>query len=225
MTLAIVLTVLVTVGAPMVASKTTLELKDWLGFAGNILGALVTLVAAYVAWRAVQRQVRTERNATLLDVTSREEVRLEAELHAISVFEDLYLLTISGHEPMQIPQNYIDMMKAVGFSQSVSETRAALRSRVGGAIPPIMLEGFAIKYASLTKHVERLRTTQQQVNSGNNDPHLIDILERLPIAIMQWETEIEQAMDELSRRKNLISNELLPAYRSIITSGLKVLHD
>lgn len=78
--LALALTVLVTVGAPIAASHTTLELKDWLGFAGNILGGLFTLIAAYIAWRAVQPQIVAQRDATMLGLLSREEDRIERML-------------------------------------------------------------------------------------------------------------------------------------------------
>jgi hypothetical protein len=78
--LALALTVLVIVGAPIAASRTTLELKDWLGFAGNILSALVTLIAAYIAWRAVQSQIGTQQDATLLVLINREEDRVDAQI-------------------------------------------------------------------------------------------------------------------------------------------------
>jgi hypothetical protein len=213
--LALALTALITIGVPISVSEDTVAVKDWLGFAGNILGALVTLVAAYVAWRAVQNQIRTERNATLLEVTSREEDRLEVELHAISAFEDLYLLTVGRHAPMHFPDDYAAILKEVGLSPLVSETRAALQAHVAGTIPPKMLDSFANKYANLTNSVE-LR--DRQISTGPEDLSLVEL-------IMQWESEIESEMVQLKQRKELISGKLLPTYRSVIEKGLSVLHD
>ncbi|MET4071544.1 hypothetical protein ABID58_006358 [Bradyrhizobium sp. S3.2.6] len=73
--LATVLALLLTLGIPIAVSKDTVELKDWLGFAGNVLGACVTLLAAVIAWRAVQAQIASQRDAMLLEVTAREENR------------------------------------------------------------------------------------------------------------------------------------------------------
>lgn len=55
--LATALAVLLTTAVPITVSKDAVELKDWLGFAGNVLGAGVTLLAAVIAWHAVQRQI------------------------------------------------------------------------------------------------------------------------------------------------------------------------
>jgi hypothetical protein len=61
--LALVLGVFITVFAPIVASPDHVKLSDWFGFAGSLVGAMVTLAAAALAWRAVQGQIRQAENA------------------------------------------------------------------------------------------------------------------------------------------------------------------
>jgi len=55
--LALVLGVLITVFAPILASPDPVKLSDWFGFAGSFVGAMVALTAAALAWRAVQGQI------------------------------------------------------------------------------------------------------------------------------------------------------------------------
>lgn len=45
--------------------------EQWLGFVGNLVGAGVTLVAAVIAWLAVQRQIEAQKTA-MSDALSRE---------------------------------------------------------------------------------------------------------------------------------------------------------
>lgn len=78
--LATALALLLTIGIPITVSKETVELKDWLGFAGNVLGAFVTVIAAGFAWKAVQRQIASQDVATKLGVMTREEGRIEEAL-------------------------------------------------------------------------------------------------------------------------------------------------
>lgn len=81
--LATALALLLTIGIPITVSKEAVELKDWLGFAGNLLGAGVTVIAAAVAWVSVQKQITTQRDATLLSIIAREEDRIEEQLPAL----------------------------------------------------------------------------------------------------------------------------------------------
>jgi hypothetical protein len=53
-----VLAVLLSVGLPVINSEASLKASDWLGFAGNIISAVLAAVAATVAWIAAQRQIR-----------------------------------------------------------------------------------------------------------------------------------------------------------------------
>ncbi|MGJ5022355.1 hypothetical protein [Bradyrhizobium oligotrophicum] len=73
------LALLLTVGIPIILAPEPVKLSDWLGFAGNVLGSGVALLAAVIAWNAVQRQLSLQREQLLLGVLLREEDRLERQ--------------------------------------------------------------------------------------------------------------------------------------------------
>lgn len=56
--LVVTLAVLLSVSLPIIKSDATLRVSDWLGFAGNMIAAVLAAVAAAVAWIAAQRQIR-----------------------------------------------------------------------------------------------------------------------------------------------------------------------
>lgn len=60
--LAVVLAVLLTAGIPIVMAPEPVKVSDWLGFFGALVGAMVTLGAAWIAWNAVQRQITAQAN-------------------------------------------------------------------------------------------------------------------------------------------------------------------
>jgi hypothetical protein len=62
---ALVLGLLVTILGPIVVAPDPVKLSDWLGFAGSFAGAMVTLIAAAIAWRAVQNQIHQAESAMI----------------------------------------------------------------------------------------------------------------------------------------------------------------
>jgi hypothetical protein len=59
--LALVLGVSIVVAVPIsIATGDTIKLSDWIGFAGSIAGAAMTLLAATFAWFAVQKQIKAQ---------------------------------------------------------------------------------------------------------------------------------------------------------------------
>lgn len=50
--------VLLCVSLPVIKAEGAVRVSDWLGFAGNVVGALFAMIAAGVAWVAAQRQIR-----------------------------------------------------------------------------------------------------------------------------------------------------------------------
>jgi hypothetical protein len=55
---ALALTSLVLTAAPIIAGSEPVKLSDWLGFSGSVIGAIMTLIAAIIAWNAVRKQLR-----------------------------------------------------------------------------------------------------------------------------------------------------------------------
>jgi hypothetical protein len=53
-----VLAALLGVWLPIIKSDAPLKVSDWLGFAGNIISAVLAAIAVTVAWVAAQRQIR-----------------------------------------------------------------------------------------------------------------------------------------------------------------------
>jgi hypothetical protein len=97
LSLSAVLAAFLVVSIPILLAPEPLKVSDWLGFAGAIIGAFVTLAAAIIAWRAVQAQIETQRvianqQAAIqsygvlhdLAVTLENELRLALELGAIA---------------------------------------------------------------------------------------------------------------------------------------------
>lgn len=58
---ATILVGLISIGMPFTFAAEPLKLTDWLGFAGNLIGAMITLGAAVAAWLAVQSQLAEQR--------------------------------------------------------------------------------------------------------------------------------------------------------------------
>jgi hypothetical protein len=76
-----------------------IKANDWIAFAGNVLAGVMTLIAAVIAWFAVQRQIRaqaeSEARRTTIDLISREEERMEALLPGLeSAFN--FLITVQN---------------------------------------------------------------------------------------------------------------------------------
>jgi hypothetical protein len=213
--LAVVLAVLVTVFAPMAAAKTTLDLKDWLGFAGNMLAAIVTVIAAYVAWRAVQTQIGAERDAVMLSILMREEDRLETELHAISAMDDLYS---DAYQPyfLQTPSQRLDRMRKAGLSRDVPATRNALQARVGGPIPPMMLENLGLAFSAMVQTLEQLegpdfrKTTSKKLTPADDGAS---------VGLLELEGQLKAAMGKHHQRKKSIL-DLLGHHRRRIEASL-----
>ncbi|WP_146207740.1 hypothetical protein [Bradyrhizobium sp. SUTN9-2] len=62
--LAVTLTIVLSVFLPLVKSEPPAHTSDWLGFSGNVVGGVIggvmTLIAAVVAWRGIEHQVQTQ---------------------------------------------------------------------------------------------------------------------------------------------------------------------
>lgn len=57
MALTIALSMLLTIAVPVILSTTDIHASDWIGFAGSVVGALITLIAAAIAYVAVKDQI------------------------------------------------------------------------------------------------------------------------------------------------------------------------
>jgi hypothetical protein len=62
--LALVLGTIIVAGIPVsIATGDKIKSSDWIGFAGSIAAGTMTLIAATLAWFAVQRQIKSQEDA------------------------------------------------------------------------------------------------------------------------------------------------------------------
>lgn len=71
MLLTVAFALLLTIGVPISVSKETVELKDWLGFAGNIVGALVSGCARLESCSATDRRPTRSESSRHIDPRGR----------------------------------------------------------------------------------------------------------------------------------------------------------
>lgn len=102
--LATVLATLLSIGIPVIAASEPIKIADWLGFAGGFAGAMVTLIAAGIAWNAVQKQIEVQQKIAnrqlsidALNILIRQAETLEREQRLIAGIE---LFARSANSPV-----------------------------------------------------------------------------------------------------------------------------
>jgi hypothetical protein len=218
--LTVALALVFTLGVPISVSRETVELKDWLGFAGNVVGALMTLVAAIVAWRAVQRQITVQREANLLVLMTREEDRLETEFHAVEICLELLTLALWARIMTKGPSSYVAELSSLGFSSDEIETRRLVQQKVAGPIPPSLLS----KISSLMTAVIRAATIVRSLHIDDNGEIRKDTpanrRQTADANLHALEDEMDRLSSDLTVRRNSLTDVYLPGLRSRIEAGL-----
>ncbi|WP_316171077.1 hypothetical protein [Bradyrhizobium sp. SZCCHNRI1058] len=220
--LAVILTLLVFIGAPIAASKTNLDLKDWLGFSGSVLGAAMTLGAAIVAWKAVQRQIGVQREATIIGLMTREEGRLEDELQALSACSELMAEATRLREFS--PRGYVEHLNRIGYRASDVEMRRAIREAAGDNIPPRWLEQIARASSDLVSTVIVVETfTTYETSPGTPSLFLqvhVPAPEKFRNDLRLKEEEFDKTFALINARRKVIATRLLPKLRGSIEDRL-----
>lgn len=151
--------------------------QEWLGFFGNVLGAAMTLVAAVLAWQAVQRQIRAQTRAN-------EETRLRREFAARAVLP----LSLSAlHEYATRCITLLETLRATAASrnsiklpqlpqQDIETVRNALEH-----MDKVPAQQLATTLHFLQIQNARLRDLEEKVNKGV--PNLLEIEDRLIDAV------------------------------------------
>lgn len=223
--LATALAMLLTIGIPITVSKDTVELKDWLGFAGTVLGAIVTLGAAVIAWRAVQKQIAAQRDAMLLDVTTREEDRLEADLHAINVCLELGWKAQTASTAAG-PASYISTLTKAGLSGDELEVRSFILTRVGGPVRPAIIRDFGEVLSSVVLTAQNVASLAR-IAGVHQYGHQAPTTKELDTAIHHrslTEERLARVVKKYKDRQAVIESDLAK-YRERIDAGLRTLHD
>lgn len=208
--LATALALLLTTAIPISVSKETVELKDWLGFAGNVLGAGVALGAAVVAWKSVQDQISAQRDAMLLDMASRQLDRAEQELHALTVCCDLAIDVLRVMRADIFDHNRVQELQAIGLKRSEVETRRLIQTKVGGPIAPVTLHRFGFLFTEILVVLMDIALASEAA--------------ALRLRLKSSCKRLEELLEEKLKRGEILREKTLPTYLLLIDSGLEELH-
>lgn len=134
--LATALAVLVTAGVPFALGGKPVNVQDWLGFAGALIGAAGTIIAGIIAWRAAQRTIDSDRK---LDAR-REQAVYEVIQIELRPFVDLYVLVwrivvraMAGDA--EVRRNGIGLAKTIAGGLAVDRTAADILELAKGLDP------------------------------------------------------------------------------------------
>lgn len=164
--LATVLALLLSVGVPLLTIKEQVKLSDWLGFAGNVLGSGAALVAAAIAWRAVQRQIEIQREQILIGVLVREEDRMERELRLLKATETMLCqatMMWTGDDLASISEK----LRVIGISYDRASIKADIERSAGVQAKCLALD----TAVSVLVGVYRDASVYQEWFDAGCDPH------------------------------------------------------
>ncbi|MDD1534604.1 MULTISPECIES: hypothetical protein [unclassified Bradyrhizobium] len=222
--LAAALTALISIGVPISVSKDTVELKDWLGFAGNILGAFGTLMAAFIAWNAVQQQIRVARAAQLLEVTAREEDRIETELLAIGIIKEK-ADPVAGTLRLVLRDRYgllADELEEYELSENRHQMATNLRSKLATPFPIDLLQKWSLYFSKLCSISIDLAIIRQQEEAGEPYSKELDQIHR--DNLRRWRAAFDRQLEDLIAHEYRLRDKL-KMYRKRIELGLSDGHN
>lgn len=87
--IACIASVVFAAGIPLLLEAEKVKLSDWLGFAGNILGGGVALVAATIAWKAVRQQTDAQREQMTLGAVLHQKTDVDREIIVVTACETI----------------------------------------------------------------------------------------------------------------------------------------
>lgn len=142
--LASALALTLSIGVPIITASEAVKLSDWLGFAGNVLGSGSALLAATIAWRAVQRQIAVQREQLLLTALLREEERLEAQFggsyrmatYLNSIWHVATHVKDNGPSDLKMDQVYEEIDKVCEGVRVAADVHSVIDKRLGPAPIP-----------------------------------------------------------------------------------------
>jgi small-conductance mechanosensitive channel len=143
--LAMVLGTAILVALPVsIANGEAIKSSDWIGFSGNVVAGVMTLVAAIIAWFAVQRQIQAQEESA-----GRASERLQQERdkeQAEAKFAAVIVLTQTVHAAAAV----------MNVIEQVLDIAANPRSYVSPGVVPFELHDAKAK---LSKVMQQLKTT------------------------------------------------------------------
>ena len=186
----------------------------WLAFAGNILGAAATIVAAAIAWIGLQRQQQWA-------FLTREEERLESEMIGLKQATDLIILllgkVVDAFEPtLHIELNTLGLLDSAGrFSPiRLKETLSQTPDRFRDPIVTVLRQG-----AQLSVDIPRTLEIWRKTDATDSRHRILELrLHSERDALSRTDGALNEIMRQIFERQEAVA-QLLRSYRSEIEKG------
>ena len=153
---------------------------DWMsGFAGNIIGGLMTLVAAVVAWRSVMKQIRSNEKLAKEQVDREARLAEEARDNALRAVKPRLLRCLV--ELMDIAKRNINL-------HFISKTK-----------PPVIIDGKQLGFSDIPESNVEIIAKAIELSSGTVSKRLTDIIQSFQVVMAREQHVDERLWVKLSR--------------------------
>jgi hypothetical protein len=117
--------------------------SDWIGLFGNVIGVMMTLIAAVVAWFAVQQQIRAQ------ELSAQRAIEQQAGTREREMAEAKFAATMILTQPVHAAATALN---------TIDQALESLTRSLGGGGPHAMLE-FAKKKENVAQAMSALKAT------------------------------------------------------------------
>ena len=153
---------------------------DWMsGFAGNIIGGLMTLVAAVVAWRSVMKQIEANEKLAKEQVAREAKLAEEARDNALRAVKPRLLRCLV--ELMDIAKRNINL-------HFICETK-----------PPVTKDGKQLDFSDIPESNVEIIAKAIELSRGTVSKRLTDIIQSFQVAIGEEQDDDEEVWVKLTR--------------------------
>ena len=153
---------------------------DWMnGFAGNIIGGLMTLVAAVVAWRSVMKQIRSNEKLAKEQVDREARLAEEARDNALRAVKPRLLRCLV--ELMDIVEHNINL-------HFDCETK-----------PPVTKDGKQLDFSDIPESNVEIIAKAIELSSGTVSKRLTDIIQSFQVVMAREQDSADRSWVKLSR--------------------------
>jgi hypothetical protein len=176
--------------------------SDWLGFFGNVIGAAMTLIAALVAWFAVQQQIRNTNDQLRAAERLREEERINEATRDIKTLNAArnYLSSLVRQfpEPNRVGFNDFD------FAETLLQLYRRAHIYVSESASRAPGE-FGIR---IFTEMWRIRTLAENVEAREEKGRMSfqDLKEEIRNSVLEIWRIIDDIKGEIARRENRLAN-------------------
>ena len=153
---------------------------DWMsGFAGNIIGGLMTLVAAVVAWRSVMKQIEANEKLAKEQVDREAKLAEEARDNALRAVKPRLLRCLV--ELMDIVEHNINL-------HFISETK-----------PRVTKDGKRLDFSDIPESNVEIIAKAIELSSGTVSKRLTDIIQSFQVVMAREQDSADRSWVKLSR--------------------------